>query len=500
MFDEVYDIKELLNDYNRQQIKNSIIPDKPLFEHEEPVSNKFSQTKLNLRNNASRYSKEPYAPDQCLAFTDKDPRGTAVGPDMKKFKYYYQDTIKDKAFYPGSMPQVPGGRPSEREEIKNRTIKDERLKNKYRLDMHDNTLETILKRNDIAITNDSKVKQINIDGMPAIEFNDIFKEVGTWRKSLKYNNQMNNLINDRKVKVMKYDNLIQSSNKTKKKNEKENFVLDNKTKDELKDNLVVSKVITTIDDIKNKKLINSDDSNYNIKLKNSKENLILKTNTDTGTNDNFISENTHKQKNLIEKINNINKTNNKYNPFMFKENTEYNHKQLKTPEIIENGKSNKSKYKLDLQNFVNDIKKKKELKESINPKLNAPKEKKNYESMIEKNVLNSVNIKNSETKNYKTVKFVKDPNLIKNNIENSENNNDSEYQKLFQSNKAEYNLMNQNAFDNDMEYSDTHEYKRSSGKPSKNNLSNRFLKQEEQFSTDRECIEYSKRKLNKKNI
>lgn len=84
----VFEDPDQLNNHFRNTLKDRR-PDKPFFESDTPRYNNYSSDRLNLRHHGRRVTAEPYLPEGTFIdyeFTVKDPRGTAIGPDMMKYR------------------------------------------------------------------------------------------------------------------------------------------------------------------------------------------------------------------------------------------------------------------------------------------------------------------------------------------------------------------------------------------------------------------------------
>lgn len=74
---------EILNDFYRNTLRNWG-PDKTTLASDEIRTNKQSVGKLNLFHTGNRSNMEPVHNDLFLGLTEKDPRGTVVGPDFRR--------------------------------------------------------------------------------------------------------------------------------------------------------------------------------------------------------------------------------------------------------------------------------------------------------------------------------------------------------------------------------------------------------------------------------
>jgi soluble P-type ATPase len=133
--DMVFNDMNTINDFNRDILKD-IGPDKATLASDAKRTNKFSETRINLREKGTRWKNEPIHHDINLSFTDKDPRGTNDGPDLRKLaenawsrKDDYKHSFKKDADHsvPSagvSEPQVALNKRKARERVSKMYYKD----------------------------------------------------------------------------------------------------------------------------------------------------------------------------------------------------------------------------------------------------------------------------------------------------------------------------------------------------------------------------------------
>ena len=85
-----YEQTDILEDTSMdKQYQYSVLkdlrPDKPLFESDQPRKNVYSGAALSMRESGGRSNIFPNHADMFLGFTDRDPRGMASDPDMRKY-------------------------------------------------------------------------------------------------------------------------------------------------------------------------------------------------------------------------------------------------------------------------------------------------------------------------------------------------------------------------------------------------------------------------------
>jgi hypothetical protein len=74
-----------VEDYLREQMKD-FSPDAPFFESDQIRRDNHSEERISLRINGHRSGEVPDAPDLFLELTERDPRGTSLDPNMRKFQ------------------------------------------------------------------------------------------------------------------------------------------------------------------------------------------------------------------------------------------------------------------------------------------------------------------------------------------------------------------------------------------------------------------------------
>lgn len=114
------DPEEMLDDFYRNTLKNRG-PDKTTFASDEKRSNTHSVGKLNLFHSGNRSNYEPMHLDTFLGLTEKDPRGTVTGPDMRKHtqQVWHRTKNYSKAFKSDADPSIPSEGVNQRKAIKN---------------------------------------------------------------------------------------------------------------------------------------------------------------------------------------------------------------------------------------------------------------------------------------------------------------------------------------------------------------------------------------------
>jgi hypothetical protein len=116
----IFEDPNLMINYMRSTLKDAR-PDKPLFESDEIRRNNMSTDRLNLRHYGKRVPTLPDLPDGTfLDFDglDRDPRGTALEPDMREHRKQQEARGKFIKFYKDDDMSVPTKGISEREMIK----------------------------------------------------------------------------------------------------------------------------------------------------------------------------------------------------------------------------------------------------------------------------------------------------------------------------------------------------------------------------------------------
>lgn len=80
---DIHEDPDELDTYHRNMLMYQG-PDPELFESDAPRRNTHSTEIMNIRHHGARSELVPHHPEIFLEHTDKDPRGTATGPDMRK--------------------------------------------------------------------------------------------------------------------------------------------------------------------------------------------------------------------------------------------------------------------------------------------------------------------------------------------------------------------------------------------------------------------------------
>ncbi|MGL5934500.1 MAG: hypothetical protein ACRCZI_02635 [Cetobacterium sp.] len=115
----IFEDPNLLRNYMRSTLKD-VRPDKPLFESDEIRRNNFSEDRLNLRHHGKRVAATPDLPDGTFLDFDglsRDPRGTALEPDMREHRKQQEARGKFIKYYSDADNSVPSRGISEREMI-----------------------------------------------------------------------------------------------------------------------------------------------------------------------------------------------------------------------------------------------------------------------------------------------------------------------------------------------------------------------------------------------
>lgn len=128
--DLIEDNDELRN-YHRDMLMYSG-PDPITREEEAPRRDLQSTQRLNLRTSGARSDAMPFMPDLFLGMTEKDPRGTTLDPDMRK--YYDQSKFRGRyiRYYPDDDLSVPESARNESMIIRDRRAGFYPLKNRYK--------------------------------------------------------------------------------------------------------------------------------------------------------------------------------------------------------------------------------------------------------------------------------------------------------------------------------------------------------------------------------
>lgn len=119
-----------LDTYRREMLQYSG-PDPELFADEAPRRNLMSESRINLRTEGARSALMPYHPDLFIGFTDRDPRGTATGPDMRKYVDQTRYRGKYTRYYKDDDFSVPESGRNEQQVIRDRRKGFYELKNRW---------------------------------------------------------------------------------------------------------------------------------------------------------------------------------------------------------------------------------------------------------------------------------------------------------------------------------------------------------------------------------
>ena len=128
----VFNDMNTIDDFNRD-VLTDIGPDKTTLASDAKRNNTYSETRINLREKGTRWKNEPIHHDLNLSLTDKDPRGTAEEPDLRKLtenfwsrKDDYKHSFKKDADY-----SVPSAGISEPQMVMNKRNARERVGKMY---------------------------------------------------------------------------------------------------------------------------------------------------------------------------------------------------------------------------------------------------------------------------------------------------------------------------------------------------------------------------------
>jgi len=124
--DMVYNDLNTIDDFNRNILRDTG-PDKATMASDAKRSNVYSETRINLREKGSRWKNEPIHHDLNLSLTDKDPRGTAEGPDWKQFNVHTWARKNDHIFINDADHSVPSAGVSQSQ------VRDNKLKARIRV-------------------------------------------------------------------------------------------------------------------------------------------------------------------------------------------------------------------------------------------------------------------------------------------------------------------------------------------------------------------------------
>jgi hypothetical protein len=110
----MYESPTMVEDFQRSTLKD-MRPSKPFFESDQPLGdgtgiNPNSQRFLDFRDTGRLSKYEPHLPDGTFLdwqFLEKDPRGTAQGPDMRKHADQQYARAGNINFYPDNDDSIP---------------------------------------------------------------------------------------------------------------------------------------------------------------------------------------------------------------------------------------------------------------------------------------------------------------------------------------------------------------------------------------------------------
>lgn len=130
----MYEDENILTDHFRNTLKDRT-PDPPTLASDQTRRDRHSSEVLSVRHNMARTSEEPYHPDMNLSFTERDPRGIALDPNLRKaalqsgFRTKYKDFVNDNL----SDAQITGGNRSVQKQIKDRVSGFQPLKKRWKI-------------------------------------------------------------------------------------------------------------------------------------------------------------------------------------------------------------------------------------------------------------------------------------------------------------------------------------------------------------------------------
>ena len=130
----MFEDEDRLNDHFRSSLKDRT-PSAPTLASDATRKDRHSSEILSIRHNMSRTAEEPYHPDLNLSFTERDPRGIALNPNMRKlalqsgFRTKYKDFVNDNL----SDAQITGGNRSVQKQIKDRVTGFQPLKKRWKI-------------------------------------------------------------------------------------------------------------------------------------------------------------------------------------------------------------------------------------------------------------------------------------------------------------------------------------------------------------------------------
>lgn len=159
----IYTLDDNLDEYFRDVLQDTS-PDTPYLESDQKRTNHESAGRLSLRYNGKRSEMEPNHSEEFLGFTDRDPRGTATEPDMRKYQeqMWKRKKIIESLMHSDADNSVPSDGINELKMIKN--IRKGFYNLKDRLKIFDTSKENLLHGyNQLRINNNSKVDFIQHD-------------------------------------------------------------------------------------------------------------------------------------------------------------------------------------------------------------------------------------------------------------------------------------------------------------------------------------------------
>ncbi len=411
--DMVYNDMNTVDDFNRNILKNNG-PDKETLASDVRRKNVYSDTRINMRENGTRWKNEPIHLDLCLELTDFEPRGVQTDPDIQKMTKNYWSRKDDykHSFIPTADYSIPSHGVSEGQVQLNKRKARERVAKMYYKDFSTSKDGFAIPYNQRFGTK-SKAGYVEHTN-ELIDINDEYniekrRDITTILSNLlpighlTTTDNMFNVANYGLLygqKNINLDDYLQNTYKTSRSSKK---IIENK------ENELAKQLHLFISDIqRNKeKLLNK---NQDIKfgdIKNSQYQNNNKYNKESYTNlDLFKSEDTHKISNLVEEIvTNYKKQVNNYDKYK-----DFNKSDMTLPEnskknndlltYITKVVSNKNNIRLAMNNII----------ESHN------KEKMNYSNnKLTKIYQNNSKLPNLQKLNNKTIVDFK--NKIKNNIE-----------------------------------------------------------------------------------
>lgn len=115
----VYEPENMVDQHNRRTLKDRT-PEAPTLASDLTRRDNHSKEILSLRHNFARTAAEPIHPDLMLGFTDRDPRGMATDPNMRKVALQSATRMKFKDLKNDNLSdaQITGGNRSNQTIIK----------------------------------------------------------------------------------------------------------------------------------------------------------------------------------------------------------------------------------------------------------------------------------------------------------------------------------------------------------------------------------------------